>query len=102
MKNKVKIIPMKVYMKNETNIKTDQIRSHPRDPLHGKTLKYLVEFLHAKYGFVELGQMIKIKSFVDNPSISSSLTFLRKTDWARKAVEDLYIAIIQSKKNNTM
>jgi uncharacterized protein (DUF2132 family) len=87
-------------MKDETSIKIDQIRSHPRDPLHGKTLKYIVEFLHAKYGFIELGKMIKIKSFIENPSISSSLTFLRKTDWARKAVEDLYVATVDTWDNS--
>jgi uncharacterized protein (DUF2132 family) len=43
------------------------------------------------YGFDTLGELIKIKCFTDNPSIKSSLTFLRKTDWARKQVEDLYV-----------
>ena len=61
------------------------------DPLHGITLQTIVEQLVAHYGFDTLGELIKIKCFTDKPSIKSSLTFLRKTDWARKQVEDLYI-----------
>jgi len=61
------------------------------DPLHGKTLKTIVEQLVDFYGFDTLGELIKIKCFTENPSIKSSLTFLRKTDWARKKVEELYI-----------
>jgi uncharacterized protein (DUF2132 family) len=60
------------------------------NPLHGVTLKRIVEELVAHYGFVALGQKIKIKCFTDNPSINSSLTFLRKTPWARKKVEQYY------------
>ncbi len=65
--------------------------SKSKDPLHGITLQRIVEQLVAYYGFDTLGELIKIKCFTDNPSIKSSLTFLRKTDWARKQVEDLYI-----------
>jgi len=61
------------------------------DPLHGVTLKAIVEKLVDFYGFDTLGELIKIKCFNDNPSIKSSLTFLRKTDWARKKVEELYV-----------
>lgn len=61
------------------------------DPLHGKTLQTIVEQLVDFYGFDTLGELIKIKCFNENPSVKSSLTFLRKTDWARKKVEDLYI-----------
>ncbi len=61
------------------------------DPLHGITLQTILEKLVAFYGFDTLSELIKIKCFSDNPSIKSSLTFLRKTDWARKKVEDLYI-----------
>lgn len=60
------------------------------DPLHGKTLQTIVEQLVDFYGFDTLGELIKIKCFTENPSVKSSLTFLRKTDWARKKVEDLY------------
>lgn len=65
--------------------------SHPNDPLYGKTLKSILEFLVEQYGFEKLGADIKINCFVDNPSISSSLKFLRKTPWAREKVEELYI-----------
>lgn len=61
------------------------------DPLHGVTLKEILEKLVDFYGFDTLSELIKIKCFTDNPSIKSSLTFLRKTDWARKKVEELYI-----------
>lgn len=62
-----------------------------KDPLHGITLQSLLEILVNFYGFDTLGELIKIKCFTDNPRIKSSLTFLRKTDWARKKVEELYI-----------
>jgi uncharacterized protein (DUF2132 family) len=62
-----------------------------KDPMHGITLKKILEDLEAFYGFDTLGELITIKCFTDNPSIKSSLTFLRKTDWARKKVEELYI-----------
>ena len=62
-----------------------------KDPLHGITLQMIVEQLVDFYGFDTLGELIKIKCFTDNPTIKSSLTFLRKTDWARKKVEELYI-----------
>ncbi len=62
-----------------------------KDPLHGITLQKILEILVEFYGFDTLGELIKIKCFTDNPSIKSSLTFLRKTDWARKKVEELYI-----------
>lgn len=61
------------------------------DPLHGKTLQFILESLVNFYGFDTLGELIKIKCFNENPSIKSSLTFLRKTDWARKKVEYLYL-----------
>ena len=61
------------------------------NPLHGITLQKIVEQLVIFYGFDTLGELIKIKCFTDNPSVKSSLTFLRKTDWARKKVEELYL-----------
>ena len=66
-------------------------KTSSKDPLHGITLQRILEQLVNHYGFDTLGELIKIKCFTDNPSIKSSLTFLRKTDWARKKVEDLYI-----------
>ena len=62
-----------------------------KDPLHGVTLQMIVEQLVEYYGFDTLSELIKIKCFTDNPSVKSSLTFLRKTPWARKKVEDLDI-----------
>lgn len=62
-----------------------------KDPLHGITLQKIVEQLVDFYGFDTLAELIKIKCFSDNPSVKSTLTFLRKTDWARKKVEELYI-----------
>ncbi len=62
-----------------------------QDPLHGITLKSIVKQLVDKYGWQELGQLININCFKSDPSINSSLKFLRKTDWARKKVETLYI-----------
>ncbi|WP_309641722.1 VF530 family protein [Flavobacterium sp.] len=62
-----------------------------KDPLHGMSLQKILEQLVAFYGFDTLGELIKIKCFTDNPSVKSSLTFLRKTNWARQKVEQLYI-----------
>ena len=62
-----------------------------KDPLHGITLQKILETLVDYYGFDTLAELIRINCFTNNPSIKSSLTFLRKTDWARKQVEDLYI-----------
>ena len=66
-------------------------KQQSKDPLHGVTLQKIVETLVEYYGFDTLGALIKIKSFNENPSVKSSLTFLRKTDWARKQVEELYL-----------
>ena len=65
------------------------------DPLHGKTLEFIVEALADHYGWEELGYRIKINCFITNPSVKSSLKFLRKTPWARKKVEDLYLRVIK-------
>jgi uncharacterized protein (DUF2132 family) len=64
--------------------------------LHGITLKAILEYLVKKYGWEELGSSIRINCFNDNPSINSSLKFLRKTEWARKKVEDLYVWTIDN------
>ncbi len=65
--------------------------TQPKNPLHGITLKALLETLVEEFGWEELGQKIAIKCFLEKPSISSSLIFLRKTSWARTKVENLYI-----------
>jgi uncharacterized protein (DUF2132 family) len=66
-------------------------QSQPNNPLHGVTLKAILEYLVAEYGWERLGERIPIGSFCQEPSISSSLKFLRKTDWARAKVERLYL-----------
>lgn len=76
--------------------------AHPNDPLYGKTLESILTFLVDHYGFEELSQYIKINSFMTDPSITSSLKFLRKTPWARTKVEELYISTlndIEKRKN---
>lgn len=65
--------------------------SHPNNPLHGITLETIVTELHARHGWEAMADRIPIRCFQSNPSIKSSLTFLRKTPWARKKVENWYI-----------
>jgi len=65
--------------------------SHPNDPLHGITLEKILNQLVERHGWSEMGWRIPIRCFQSNPSIKSSLTFLRKTPWARKKVEDWYL-----------
>jgi len=67
------------------------------NPLHGITLKMILEFLVREYGWEELDNRIKINCFYENPSVSSSLKFLRKTPWAREKVEKLYLKTIPKK-----
>jgi uncharacterized protein (DUF2132 family) len=62
------------------------------NPLHGLTLETILTRLVARYGWAELGQIIDIRCFNSDPSISSSLKFLRRTPWARAKVEELYIS----------
>lgn len=61
------------------------------NPLHGKTLDYILSHLVDYYGWEKLGQYIEVRCFNIDPSIKSSLKFLRRTPWARKKVEDLYL-----------
>ena len=65
-----------------------------RDPLHGKTLEHVVTTLGEHYGWEELGARIEIRCFTHDPSVKSSLTFLRKTPWARAKVEQLYVRLV--------
>lgn len=65
-----------------------------KDPLHGKTLEAILQHLVNHFGWEELGKIIHINCFNSNPSIQSSLKFLRKTPWARKKVEQLYISVL--------
>lgn len=70
------------------------------NPLHGITLKMILEELVAHYQFDTLAELININCFKNDPSIKSSLVFLRKNEWARKKVEDLYIASLPKLKKN--
>ena len=63
----------------------------PNNPLHGITLEMIITQLVKQYGWAELGRRIPIRCFNENPSIQSSLKFLRRTPWARKKVEDLFL-----------
>jgi len=64
------------------------------NPLHGVKLLDILEYLEQECGWDELGELINIRCFTHNPSIKSSLTFLRKTPWARAKVEKLYLELI--------
>jgi uncharacterized protein (DUF2132 family) len=68
-------------------------RPHPNDPLHGVTLETVVTTLVARFGWEELGRRIPVRCFTHQPSVKSSLTFLRKTPWARTKVEALYVRL---------
>lgn len=63
------------------------------NPMHGMTLEKIVTFLAERYGWDQLGKRIRIRCFQSDPSVKSSLKFLRKTPWARKKVEDLFLNI---------
>ena len=65
------------------------------NPMHGKTLEMILNELVEEYGWEELGERITINCFNIDPSIKSSLAFLRKTPWARKKVEDLYVKMVR-------
>ena len=82
-------------MMNETST-----NEQPRNPLHGVTLEAIVSSLADNYGWVELGQRIPIRCFTQDPSINSSLKFLRKTPWAREKVEGLYLFMLREKRRN--
>ena len=68
------------------------MNEQPNNPLHGITLETIVNQLVQQFGWEELGKRIPIRCFTMDPSIKSSLKFLRRTPWARKKVEDLYLA----------
>ena len=85
----------------EAERKSDQtpLASHPRDPLHGITLENILNQLVQRHGWGEMGRRINIRCFQFNPTVKSSLTFLRKTPWARQRVEDWFIAEQLHKQN---
>ena len=70
----------------------------PRNPLHGLTLEAIVTALVAHYGWEDLGRRIPVRCFTSEPSVSSSLKFLRKTPWAREKVEGLYLFMLRDQR----
>ncbi len=70
---------------------------HPRDPLHGITLESIINQLVQRHGWSEMGRRINVRCFQFNPTVKSSLTFLRKTPWARQKVEDWFISELPPK-----
>ena len=86
---------LKHFIEFNKIVKKEEMKiEQTNNPLHGKTLEMIIDHLVAFYGWEQLGYHINIKCFTDNPSVKSSLTFLRKTPWARKKVENLYIEIM--------
>jgi uncharacterized protein (DUF2132 family) len=76
--------------------------AQPRNPLHGMTLEAIVTQLADHYGWEDLGQRIPVRCFTHDPSVASSLKFLRKTPWAREKVEGLYLFMLrQARRENT-
>ncbi|GAB2992270.1 VF530 family protein [uncultured Cyclobacterium sp.] len=76
-----------------------EVEKQPNNPLHGIRLVDVLDYLINEYGFKELGRRINIRCFTNNPTLKSSLTFLRKTPWAREKVEELYIKTKQRNSN---
>ena len=70
----------------------------PHNPLHGKTLEAIVTELEQGYGWPGLGQRIPLRCFTHDPSVASSLKFLRKTPWARTKVESLYLFMLRERR----
>ncbi|WP_068598202.1 VF530 family protein [Vaginella massiliensis] len=87
-------------MKRKTYFyKKKAVEEHSNDPLHGKKLVDIIEELVLYYGgFEGLGEQINIRCFTHDPSLNSSLKFLRRTPWAREKVENLYLTIIKKQK----
>jgi uncharacterized protein (DUF2132 family) len=72
--------------------------SQPRNPLHGKTLEAIVTELAEHFGWEDLGERIPVRCFTHDPSVGSSLKFLRKTPWAREKVESLYLYMLRAQR----
>jgi len=74
------------------------MESQPNNPLHGIKLEQIINDLVERYGWEYMGYTIKIRCFTDNPSVKSSLKFLRRTPWARAKVEAMYLNMLNNKK----
>ncbi len=75
--------------------------AQPRNPLHGMTLEAIVSALVAHYGWAGLAERIPVRCFASDPSVASSLKFLRKTPWAREKVEGLYLYMLRDIKRGS-
>jgi uncharacterized protein (DUF2132 family) len=75
-------------------------QEQPGNPLHGLTLEAIVRELEAYFGWEELGERIPVRCFTHDPSVNSSLKFLRKTPWAREKVEGLYLFMLREKRRS--
>ncbi|PTM09647.1 MAG: hypothetical protein DA407_05385 [Bacteroidetes bacterium] len=75
------------------------MESQPNNPLHGIKLEQIINDLVERYGWEYLGYNIKIRCFTDNPSVKSSLKFLRRTPWARTKVENMYLEMLKKQGN---
>jgi len=78
------------------------MQEQARNPLHGVTLEAMVNALVEAYGWAGLGQRIPVRCFTSDPSVNSSLKFLRKTPWAREKVEGLYLFILREARRNVI
>lgn len=76
------------------------MESQPNNPLHGIKLEQIINDLVAHYGWEYMGYNIKIRCFTDNPSVKSSLKFLRRTPWARTKVEAMYLKMLKNRARN--
>ncbi len=74
-----------------------EVQTQKNNPLHGITLEKMVTTLVEYYGWGELGILVKVRCFNNDPSVKSSLKFLRKTPWARAKVEELYLEMLREK-----
>jgi uncharacterized protein (DUF2132 family) len=74
---------------------TPEKRQHPRDPLHGMTLQKVLEAMVARYGWRGLAERIPIRCFMFDPTVKSSLIFLRKNPWAREKLENWYVGDVR-------
>jgi len=75
--------------------------AQPHNPLHGLTLEAIVTALHGHYGWAELGERIPLRCFATDPSVLSSLKFLRRTPWARAKVEGLYLFMLREQRRQS-
>ena len=74
------------------------MEAQPNNPLHGVKLEQIINALEAHYGWEYMGHTIKVRCFTDNPSVKSSLKFLRRTPWARTKVENMYLNMLSKQR----